>query len=222
MERSRFVLLVDLRPLLQSSMLHDCIQKWHPHLGALRMSAVYACVISLSFFWIPAQSNIFTAGLNTCAFGSQCEGGQLGVGDFVDRPFLQRIENFSGNPIALAAGDHHTIVLSNEEGSTQLFVAGSNQFGQLGLGLGQPGGSPRFFALSLPHVNRVACGGEFTVVLQDVSVVSFGRNQHGQLGVGDFDNRYRLVFASMHVAIFCVPANSVCFADSSQLQCRCL
>ena len=132
-----------------------------------------------------ALGDVLAAGLNDCGIAAACDGGQLGVGDYDNRPSLTST-NFTGNPVAVAAGNHHAAILSNQG---ILFVTGDNTFGQLGVG--SVSGRQSFARAPLQRVNRVACGGDFTLVLQEGRFVSFGRNHRGQLGVGDNEDRYQ-------------------------------
>lgn len=68
----------------------------------------------------------------------------------------------------------------------QLYTWGGNASGQLGQGDAKSGEFPRVVvAMHRKHVHQVACGGAHTIVLTTArDVFTWGRNTHGQLGLG--------------------------------------
>lgn len=141
-------------------------------------------------------------------FGRNKEG-QLGLGprsaNMVLNDQIQRkpvlVETLSqyvteeGSDIELRCGGYHTAVLVQQR--TKLLTFGQNCYGQLGLGdvddRFEPGevdlsacssGSPADRTIDI-----LACGGGHTmVVTHGNTVLAFGRNNRGQLGVGDLDH----------------------------------
>ena len=93
--------------------------------------------------------------------------------------------------IELRCGGYHTAVLV--ENREKLLTFGQNCFGQLGLGHMEDRYSPE--EVKLPSgvtgsIKMLACGGGHTVIVTESrQVLAFGRNNRGQLGVGDMDHK---------------------------------
>ncbi len=98
--------------------------------------------------------------------------------------------------VTLAAGGEHTCALLD---NNTLKCWGYNSAGQLGLGsIGNRGDAPGEMGDNLPAVDlgtgrtalQVAAGGGHTCALLDnLTVKCWGRNDRGQLGIGDTSNR---------------------------------
>ncbi|MCL2380591.1 MAG: hypothetical protein FWC64_03235 [Treponema sp.] len=92
--------------------------------------------------------------------------GQLGLGDTEDRTVFTEARGAPSGIVAVAAGNHHTVILT-DDGS--VWAAGSNFWGQLGL----PGGGdhPAFTRLTgadggpLTNVREIAARGDMTLLL---------------------------------------------------------
>ncbi|GBG60835.1 hypothetical protein CBR_g15958 [Chara braunii] len=114
--------------------------------------------------------------------------GQLGLGDTLQRNVPVHVSGLSSKikVIKAAAGRHHTVVVGSD-GSSYSF--GQNKHGQLGTGSikGEMEVSP--VKALVQDAFDVACGGEFTLWLTDVSLLSAGLPQYGQLGHGT-DHEY--------------------------------
>nr|XP_005614124.2 X-linked retinitis pigmentosa GTPase regulator isoform X5 [Equus caballus] len=91
-------------------------------------------------------------------------------------------------PICLACGDEHTAVVT---GNNKLYMFGSNNWGQLGLGSESPVSKPTCIkALKPEKVKFVACGRTHTIVATEGGkVYATGGNSEGQLGLGDDEDR---------------------------------
>jgi alpha-tubulin suppressor-like RCC1 family protein len=93
------------------------------------------------------------------------------------------------NVTDIAAGNHHNLAVG-EEGS--VYTWGDNYRGQLGLG-DHGFGTQRHEPTEVPGVNEVvavAAGARHSFVLsRDGTVMACGKNDCGQLGLGDTDNR---------------------------------
>ncbi|KAM0747633.1 RCC1/BLIP-II [Meredithblackwellia eburnea MCA 4105] len=101
---------------------------------------------------------------------------------------MTKIDFFEGlKPIAVAAGDLHSVVVT-EGGVAYAFGRGSE--GECGEG---GGGEPELVVLELEgeeavddvEVLDVACGGNHTVLVTNKGVWVTGQNHEGQLGLGD-------------------------------------
>ncbi|XP_052596698.1 X-linked retinitis pigmentosa GTPase regulator isoform X1 [Peromyscus californicus insignis] len=91
-------------------------------------------------------------------------------------------------PICLSCGDEHTAIVT---GNNKLYMFGSNNWGQLGLGSKSTISKPTCIkALKPEKVKLAACGRNHTLVSTDKGgVYAAGGNNEGQLGLGDTDDR---------------------------------
>ena len=94
--------------------------------------------------------------------------------------------SFVQTEMACACGFEHTITLS-DDGTVHSF--GRNSEGELGLGHNSIYVSLPTPIPNLPKINMVSCGFYFTVCVDDEGFIwSFGKNEHGQLGIGNTTN----------------------------------
>ncbi len=117
------------------------------------------------------------------------EVGQLGLGDTTKRTTFTQVLDISLNPItgvkAVAGGGSHSIILK-EDGT--VWVAGSNEDGQLGLG--DTTNKNIFTEVDITGVDAIAAGYLHSIILkEDGTVWVAGSNEDGQLGLGDTTNR---------------------------------
>ncbi|XP_036126831.1 X-linked retinitis pigmentosa GTPase regulator isoform X5 [Molossus molossus] len=106
----------------------------------------------------------------------------------------------NGIPTYLACGDEHTAVIT---GNSKLYMFGSNNWGQLGLGSKSAVCKPTCVkALKSEKVKLVACGRNHTLVATGGKVYAVGGNNEGQLGLGDTEDRHTFdlieFFTSQH------------------------
>ena len=114
--------------------------------------------------------------------------GQLGLGDRRDRPFPHQVRGFDGPGTMLlqvACGGKHTLALTQK---SEAWSWGSNEHRQLGRRDAHGDGGLRPRVVELPSDCRVvliaAGGAHSAVVAADGAVVTWGKNQNGQLGLG--------------------------------------
>ncbi|XP_075950898.1 retinitis pigmentosa GTPase regulator b isoform X2 [Anarhichas minor] len=113
-------------------------------------------------------------------------------------------------PLKIACGDEHTALIT-EHG--KLFMFGSNNWGQLGLGSKLTVSKPTCVkALKCEKVQFVACGRNHTLIYTAPGkVFSSGGNSEGQLGLGDCEERtsfQRIGFFRSHGPIKMLAAGS--------------
>ncbi|KAM4798772.1 X-linked retinitis pigmentosa GTPase regulator [Urocitellus parryii] len=91
-------------------------------------------------------------------------------------------------PTYLSCGDEHTAIVT---GNNKLYMFGSNNWGQLGLGSKSTISKPTCVkALKPEKVKLAACGRNHTLVsTEGGSVYAAGGNNEGQLGLGDTEER---------------------------------
>eukprot|EP00794_Sanderia_malayensis_P003524 gene3523-4025_t len=125
---------------------------------------------------VTADGQVFTFGEN--------EKGQLGLGDTENHPVPTLVESLSQERVIMVrCGTSHTGLVT--EGG-EVWMWGSNDFGQLGLGdqkqRNVPCKIPSTFWNEL--IVNISCGGRHTAVLSaSGTVYSFGDGRNGQLGV---------------------------------------
>jgi len=113
--------------------------------------------------------------------------GQLGDGTVNTRPSPQPVARISG-VVRVAAGDNHSLALRSD-GS--VWSWGSNYYGELGDGT--TGAALRPIPIpTLTNIVAIAAGNGFSAALagDDGSVLTWGRNNFGQLGDGATEDRY--------------------------------
>ncbi|XP_032117537.1 X-linked retinitis pigmentosa GTPase regulator isoform X7 [Sapajus apella] len=104
-------------------------------------------------------------------------------------------------PVHLSCGDEHSAIVT---GNNKLYVFGSNNWGQLGLGSKSAVSRPTCVkALKPEKVKLAACGRTHTLVsTEGGNVYATGGNDEGQLGLGDTEERttFHLIsfFTSQH------------------------
>uniref|UniRef100_A0A3Q1GLD4 X-linked retinitis pigmentosa GTPase regulator n=1 Tax=Acanthochromis polyacanthus TaxID=80966 RepID=A0A3Q1GLD4_9TELE len=113
-------------------------------------------------------------------------------------------------PLKIACGDEHTALLT-ENG--KLFMFGSNNWGQLGLGSKLTVSKPTCVkALKSEKVQLVACGRNHTLICTaQGKLYASGGNSEGQLGLGDCNERTafcRVDFFNSHGPIKMLAAGS--------------
>lgn len=90
--------------------------------------------------------------------------------------------------IESSAGTRHSLVLSKEG---HVYSFGCNRFGQCGFTPSKNSLLPSKIEFDeCIFINKVRCGWNHSIVISDEhkSVISFGRNDYGQLGIGHFDS----------------------------------
>lgn len=87
-----------------------------------------------------------------------------------------------------AAGERHSLFLSS---SGAVLACGDNSTGTLGLGDVPAADAPQQVLPLWPlGVVQVSCGGSHSAAMTlGGRLFTFGRNRHGQLGLGDFEGR---------------------------------
>ncbi|KAM4572309.1 putative E3 ubiquitin-protein ligase HERC4 [Odontesthes bonariensis] len=111
--------------------------------------------------------------------------------DTTQTPYTPRLlEAFSNTPVSqVACGSQHSVALSKDG---QVYTWGLNSRGQLGVGKKNSGASsPQHLrSLSAIPVVRIAAGGEQSFALSvSGGVFGWGKNDFGQLGLGDAKDR---------------------------------
>lgn len=155
--------------------------KWSPvrfdSLDGVRIRDVSTC--SNSFHWLAISEDY-----KVYAWGFNAKG-QLGVNDCTYRSNPTLIQSLSGYKIvAVATGKHHSLFLTDEG---DVFSCGDNSHGECGVGNGkdQTITQPRRIDYDGSPIVKIACGGEFSLILNEDGVVySFGHPEYGQLGHG--------------------------------------
>ncbi|KAM0840808.1 hypothetical protein ACQ4PT_059409 [Festuca glaucescens] len=132
-----------------------------------------------------SHSVALLSGKMVCSWG-RGEDGQLGHGDAEDRPVPTVLTAFDVPGISsVICGADHTTAYSEDE--MQLFSWGWGDFGRLGHGNSSDVFNPLpIQALHGIKIKQIACGDSHCLaVTVNGQVHSWGRNQNGQLGLGN-------------------------------------
>ena len=115
--------------------------------------------------------------------------GQLGLGDTTDRNTFTQITTNTDNIKEIYCGYAYTFILKNDG---TLWGCGYNSFGNLGLGDSTDRNTfTQITDDDIDNIKSVYCGGDHTLILKnDGTLWGCGRNDFGQLGLGDTTNRY--------------------------------
>ncbi|XP_010176243.1 X-linked retinitis pigmentosa GTPase regulator, partial [Antrostomus carolinensis] len=91
-------------------------------------------------------------------------------------------------PVLISCGDEHTAIVT---GNGKLYMFGSNNWGQLGLGSKNTVSKPTCVKALKPEKTKLAvCGRNHTLVYTEKgNVYAAGGNNEGQLGLGDTEER---------------------------------
>ncbi|KAL9645027.1 hypothetical protein ABK040_004520 [Willaertia magna] len=132
--------------------------------------------------FITKENRIFACGDNYY--------GQLALGDTLERKVPTRItflDKLNDSIKMISCGELHTVFLSKKGNA---YVCGRNSYGQLGLGNKEMCVNPTLLQSLSQQVEFIACGWNHSVfLLKNQKVFCCGRNKHGELGVGDFNDR---------------------------------
>ena len=113
--------------------------------------------------------------------------GQLGLGDTNNRTTFTQITTNANNIKEIYCGRGHTFILENDG---TLWGCGWNEYSQLGLGDTNNRTTFTQITTNTDDIKQVYCGTEHTFILEnDGTLWSTGRNDLGQLGLGDTTNR---------------------------------
>ena len=140
-------------------------------------------------FAVTAEDKVYGWGRNDSA--------QLGIGiqqDYMNEPTL--VPAFRDTAVAkIVCGPNYSAAITS---SNRLMVAGSMEFGKLGLGTNQRNGFAQDFTLvsKLRSVKAVSCGPTHMLAIVDrktssgCGVFAWGNNQMGQLGIDSTESSY--------------------------------
>jgi len=104
--------------------------------------------------------------------------GQLGVGTSEEYVLTPRLIELSAEIIQIEAGGEHSLGLTSDG---KVYSWGSNEWGQLGIGLAPNSQSPTPIE-SLSNIVQVSASGHSLALTSDGKVYSWGSNHSGQLG----------------------------------------
>ena len=108
--------------------------------------------------------------------------------DYVPKEIYNHISEFLFKVKMVASSAYHTIILTKDG---TVFACGNNQEGQLGLDDYKDRNT--FTEVTLPDdkvASQVVAGSMHTMIIaKDGTVLACGKNDEGQLGLGDYDNR---------------------------------
>eukprot|EP00058_Branchiostoma_floridae_P028484 XP_002613975.1 hypothetical protein BRAFLDRAFT_67459 [Branchiostoma floridae] len=184
---------------------------WGPHrygsMSGVRVRSVISGPTSVHSILITEDGKAMSWGRN--------DKGQLGHGDTkrVDVPTV--IESLAGfNIVEAACGRNHTLCLTDDG---KVFAFGENKMGQLGLGNENAAvPSPTQIVYTGPPVVKVACGAEFSMVIDcRGALYSFGCPEYGQLG-NNTDGQYFVTSNKMAYDCELVPRRISVFIEKTK------
>ena len=101
-----------------------------------------------------------------------------------------KCDNYPDNIISIKCGSIHTLLLTLEG---NLYSFGSNHNGQLGLNENtiEKTNKPTLIR-NIPEIKRIECGDNHSMCIDvNNNLWLFGGNNYGQLGLSDYENRYK-------------------------------
>ena len=114
--------------------------------------------------------------------------GQLGLGDTTNRNAFTQVTTNANDIKSIYCGDYHSFILKNDG---TLWGSGYNGYGQLGLGNTSKKYTFTQVTTNADDIKSVYCGAYHTFILKnDGTLWGCGRNDYGQLGLGDTSSRY--------------------------------
>lgn len=117
--------------------------------------------------------------------------GQLGLGDTTSRSVFTQVTAMSTAAASVVTGGEHTLIVKKDG---TLWATGDNSRGQLGLGDTAARTSFTQVASMGTAVGKVGAGGDHTLVVKkDGTLWAAGRNNEGELGLGDTADRLSFV-----------------------------
>ena len=113
---------------------------------------------------------------------------QLGLGDTTNRTTFTQVTTNADDIKSVYCGAYHTFILKND---STLWGCGYNNYGELGLGDTSKRNTFTQVTTNANNIKQIYCGAHHTIMLKnDGTLWSCGRNDYGQLGLGDTTNRY--------------------------------
>ena len=113
--------------------------------------------------------------------------GQLGLNDSINRYTFTKIETNTNNIKEIYCGTGQSYLLEHDG---TLWGCGYNEFGQLGLGNTTNRYTFTQITKNVDNIKKIYCGGKYIFILKnDNTLWGCGRNDLGQLGLGDNTNR---------------------------------
>lgn len=125
--------------------------------------------------------------------------GQLGVNNFVAKPYAVQVKDTTGkgflaNIADVSAGAENTVALTHDK---EVWAWGYNYYGQLGTGSATRGSNAASRSLPTPRksnitgVDQIMCGTyHVTVIKEDGTIWGWGYNGHGELSQGTTTEYY--------------------------------
>lgn len=169
------------------------------HITTAAVSYHHSAVVS-------SNGELLMFGMNDC--------GQLGLDHTQHQATPQLVDLLSSQAVAkVSCGLYHTIVSSR---SGEVYSFGKNDYGQLGLGHARNTKVPTLVKTSMgENVDKivdVSCGYYHTVAVNDKGkLVTWGRNDYGQLGIGSKDHKNSAQFVPLPLSSKIKSASCGCY-----------
>ncbi|TYZ61267.1 hypothetical protein PybrP1_009568 [[Pythium] brassicae (nom. inval.)] len=147
------------------------------HISNAAVSYHHSAVVS-------SAGELLMFGMNDC--------GQLGLDHTQHQHTPQLVDALASQVVVkVACGLYHTVVVT---AGGEVYAFGKNDYGQLGLGHARNVKVPALVKVSVGEADEkvvdVSCGYYHTVVVTDKGkLITWGRNDYGQLGIGSKDHK---------------------------------
>jgi len=150
---------------------------------------------------LDSEGNVYSCGYN--------KNGELGIGNNEDQNIPVKIQ-FEKKFTQISCGFRHSLLLDSEG---NVYSCGRNEYGQLGIGndngfgqLGIGNNENQKIPVKIPskkNFTQISSGGYHSLLLDsEGNVYSCGRNEYGQLGIGDVSFFYRF-------QVFSIPKSNI-------------
>jgi alpha-tubulin suppressor-like RCC1 family protein len=133
---------------------------------------------------------IYTSGAKNCGQGSTHDSNGKKIKTFTEMSsFFSSNINKNNKIVSASIGSEHCSFINN---NGDLYMSGSNGFGQLGIHVGMQDLLPRFYhvpiqIMNIKNVIQSSCGQAHTFILTKNGLFSAGDNMFGQLGLSKFN-----------------------------------
>jgi alpha-tubulin suppressor-like RCC1 family protein len=119
----------------------------------------------------------------------------------------------------IVCGNRHNIILTE---NNELYVCGYNNVGQLGLSDNNNKNTYTNLEHNFGKIKNIYCGGYHNIILtENNEIFVCGRNDYGQLGLGDWNNRNTYTKLEHNFGkiknIFCGAHNNIILNENNEI-----
>jgi len=168
---------------------------------------------------------IYTSGAKSCGQGSTHDSNGKKIKTFTEMSsFFSSNINKNNKIVSASIGSLHCSFIDN---NGDLYMSGSNGFGQLGIHIGKKDQLPRFYhgpiqIMNIKNVIQSSCGKAHTFILTKNGLFAAGDNLLGQLGLSKFNfpnDSFTLVSLNNVINIKCKQNHSMILTKEGLFGC---